>query len=1052
MPSRTRYPNDFWGKDGTDKEKIVNWPGVINGKIYREKADAKRILAELNDPGVCLFSQQLGIKMAMTFFLCTWEGMRQITENFTRKKHKPDYYEVIQGPARLVIDLEYNAHEQKSAEIFSGVHIDRMEASKRFIDMYFQEQYGITPLCEQYDSTDTEQKYSQHWLYPDVILEDHKHAGRGFIHGLADFHKKSKDSSDPMIKTLCDLVQISPKKFVWDHLIYTSDRFMRLLWSAKHPKLNKKPRVLCPIISGHKSPILDQKMTPQKTEAFFESIVSLTEDELNVEKVRERVIFLENPRIPSCKTHTHKLQQNKLLSTEAAKIDIPLYMLDFIEKNVRVRNNGGGGRMYIRRVDRGWIVGWTDAHVCCFGHTHRSNNCYQFIQDDLSHYVKKCHSSSCTHSQLRFNFTNNTPWIDNVPIKQGKINVLWSHCGSGKSTFMCKAIEKQLREDPDSRILIKSARKPLAEQQIITINAHLISLHQREPRFGWNNLLFRHYLERELGESLSDIPRLIVQMETFANMNLDMTYDLIILDEFVTILNRYKSKTMRHKREGYDKMHSLLADRHNTILVMDADFNYQADEFIRSCRNIDDLCGIHNRFKGYSHEDGYIHFVDRSIMMFRKESVHLEKVCQILFKRENEQSVDPCIIFCNEKIRMKEYADSLAKPMPDLKIKCYSSEEPLESDWHCNDTWINYDVILCSPHITVGTDFLKKHFYAVFGYATKTTITPREFYQQLARVRYTRDQYMYVFIDSRPTKNPLKTSIHGIVMDKIEGVKAPEKCTINELNTKIQRIDGRYCQTPDPTPYTFFRVRNKREIRLAYNDWEGEFRQWMAEKEVDVYQYAPLDVNIDLLDQVHKETKKHVQQERKEQYLADFASASIAEEHIQEIRDKKRNCKEITTMDRMSLEKAYLAEIYGEEEIPSQMIGRAKRLKKHIEMNKMVDTPMEESRAQAFAVNVQEISNGVDFVDLSQSHQHKLYLQNLLDIVGLNHFDDGREMHYDVIEKNMESSAAKTFIAELRVPETDLQRSSWRPNNNKNSTVCQEQPKNNPVISFMNTF
>lgn len=311
-----------------------------------------------------------------------------------------------------------------------------------------------------------------------------------------------------------------------------------------------------------------------------------------------------------------------------------------------------------------------------------------------------------------------------------------SDMGTAKTTLIIHYITKY---NP-KKILWVTHRKSLT--------CNLIS---RFKQFG-----FVSYLEIS-----DDIPphyiyqsdRLIVQLESMLLIDYyhlppdtQLKYDLIIIDECISLFNQFSSPTLKSPLNTYNYLQELIKLSKNTI-CMDADFNnrgynflYDAmidyvDEFrgdgtiIGRCKvNVKNIDVLKNNFK----------LNDKKIVITKIRTKFNKEIFDCI---ENNKKIIICSMSSKEAVF---YNELINKRFPNKKIYLYYSltGDSLKME-HFNDIdkyWKQADCVIYTSTIESGVDFNLKHFNKIFCVLQENTISQRSIFQMFNRCRKIEDK------------------------------------------------------------------------------------------------------------------------------------------------------------------------------------------------------------------------------------------------------------------------------------------------------------------------
>lgn len=300
---------------------------------------------------------------------------------------------------------------------------------------------------------------------------------------------------------------------------------------------------------------------------------------------------------------------------------------------------------------------------------------------------------------------------ENNILNEDKINILYAFLGKGKTT----AIKRLIQEKSYDKILCLSPRQAFA-------------------RFLASDFNIDCYLE---GNYNSD--KLVISVESLYKININMNYELIVIDESESILNQFSSPTMNSR---YLEIFNVLVEvikRSKKVIFADAfisnrtiNFSKSFDEKITMIKNntqptIRTAVEIpKNDFNSYLIND------------LKKKTKNY-----ICFSSKTELTSLKNILKCDEQLGLKDFNKNA------LYYYGKGNDCVFETLKNINEEWTNASIVITSPTITVGNSYsVKDHFNKVFINASPTC-NVRDTFQTQMRVRYLKDDEL---IFSLPTK------------------------------------------------------------------------------------------------------------------------------------------------------------------------------------------------------------------------------------------------------------------------------------------------------------
>ncbi|AHC02864.1 origin binding protein [Elephant endotheliotropic herpesvirus 5B] len=304
--------------------------------------------------------------------------------------------------------------------------------------------------------------------------------------------------------------------------------------------------------------------------------------------------------------------------------------------------------------------------------------------------------------------------VNNV---HSNVKIIRAPMGSGKTAAMISWL-KTINID-SARVLVISCRRSFAEELLC--------------KFETANLgRFRLYSDVE-EYSLTE-NHIIIQIESL--YRLDGCYDILILDEVVSIINQFYSSTMRHLREVDDRFISCIASCTH-LLAMDATINEPLINFLTRFKGSVRTSLILNSYVGDNFSKRRAIFLSCFTC-----DVHTNFMKTLL---ENLLDGKRICVFASTAASACFIADEIRTHFPQKKILRMTGKDKLEK----SELWDSYDVIVYNTVITVGISFEKQHFHMLFVYIHLFRNGPdmMSVYQSIGRVRYLLDQTMYIYMN-----------------------------------------------------------------------------------------------------------------------------------------------------------------------------------------------------------------------------------------------------------------------------------------------------------------
>lgn len=269
---------------------------------------------------------------------------------------------------------------------------------------------------------------------------------------------------------------------------------------------------------------------------------------------------------------------------------------------------------------------------------------------------------------------------------------------------------------------------------------------------------------------------LIVQIESLHRVCTD--YEVVILDEVMSIISQFFSKTMQKTRDVENKFFALVR-RAKFMVIMDATINRTLVDFISRIRRDASIALIINSYSGpnfarraanvcksfhrIGKSDGFLDIL-RSYLSLGK------KIC----------------VFCSTVSSAKFIHDTIRETHAEKKMLIVTAKH---GGCDSIQRWRDFDVVIYNSVVTVGLSFDVPHFHSLFIYIHLFQKGPDivSIYQSMGRIRVLIDNSMYIYINPVLIKSHEPTSPislpscgdwsmleRGIVSDSFQEFK--EKC------------------------------------------------------------------------------------------------------------------------------------------------------------------------------------------------------------------------------------------------------------------------------------
>lgn len=345
-------------------------------------------------------------------------------------------------------------------------------------------------------------------------------------------------------------------------------------------------------------------------------------------------------------------------------------------------------------------------------------------------------------------------------LSQGKVNLLKSPCGTGKTTAIKSFMEQHA--STETRIVVVTFRQTLAAKLASTLEC--------------SNYLGISSSKRI---NLEEHRRLVISVESLMRMGsssdaLSFTVplpDILILDEYCSLIEHaFNNVTLDYARRAlfFDYMFASIVSEKTTTIIADAYLTERSIGTLVSAirryqhatlQTPERIQILENLYRGRQRKILYTHCfpqwkrIHDELVKDEKERLYVFSNCKtVLDGIQNEKMVKGSVGGKDNK-ETQCYPREVTKG--DLYMSSDSSHEIKSSGSQSPDrVWVKYKHTYATPTLCAGVDFSKSYFTTTVGYAGNASTSPLGTLQQLARVRnpITGNIILYVFKSSAKPK------------------------------------------------------------------------------------------------------------------------------------------------------------------------------------------------------------------------------------------------------------------------------------------------------------
>ncbi len=385
---------------------------------------------------------------------------------------------------------------------------------------------------------------------------------------------------------------------------------------------------------------------------------------------------------------------------------------------------------------------------------------------DYKHYMRSIRRNPSTGKFMVANrsTSRNTKDYQTILLRGGM--------GTGKTTTAGQYLSDVRKDYPEAKILAISFRKMLCQKYAEDFDLELYS-----DELG-------DLYDRSIAVQLDSLERLAEKAKE-GQLNINASYEVIILDEVESILHHLNSSTMKNRLNTVFQILFHLIRECCVLLCCDADMGKRTYNFARSLRSRKVI--IQDGTTDMKIPNLQIHLnrhvaIETEFYDYLGEYEWLENLIESLFSGKR------IFFFSNNRIHMaeireyirnrtEEFGDTLAKNNPNdpridffrdlnsniMIIDGQSSDTEKKRLSDCNELWQTKQMVMISPTVGAGIDFCpeKPYFHEAYGYASSNSCSARGINQMRGRVRELIDGKCHMFIKSKSGKQTDDGKIKG---------------------------------------------------------------------------------------------------------------------------------------------------------------------------------------------------------------------------------------------------------------------------------------------------
>lgn len=308
--------------------------------------------------------------------------------------------------------------------------------------------------------------------------------------------------------------------------------------------------------------------------------------------------------------------------------------------------------------------------------------------------------------------------------------------GTGKTTFL----KQLLRDHPTWSCVSVTCRRTLASFLVEQLQLRPYGVLNRQGRTAYVDF-FRNATERHparLAIQLESLRRLRQQFRAQANTPLP-TVDLLVLDEYQSLVQQFMSETMAHKHREAFEILQWFVQRAVHVVVLDADLMCHGApwELLQLWRQAD----LHLKM-----------YLNMRLPTPRKlfRLLEYERAMALLVEDVRAGEMQLALV-ATSKLELKSVEAMLREKAPLTSSGSYTSDsqpDDMEQVTRCNDHWPTLQLVAFSPTITVGVSYegAARRVFLLLG---DSSCTPETALQMVGRFRESREVVVVVLPRTR---------------------------------------------------------------------------------------------------------------------------------------------------------------------------------------------------------------------------------------------------------------------------------------------------------------
>jgi hypothetical protein len=366
-----------------------------------------------------------------------------------------------------------------------------------------------------------------------------------------------------------------------------------------------------------------------------------------------------------------------------------------------------------------------------------SNRKYNYGIGTLKYYAKLDNPDKYEEIEA----SNDLPIYNSIKFnKPYLLNKKEEHIYDDNTNIVCKNIIDWYKSADTKTLCIKSCynsgKTKILERIFEDLNFKrilFISYRQSLTNDIYGN--FEKYKFKSYLDKIYDSNRVVCQIESLYKLesNQDTNipdYDLVIMDESESLLNHFRSDTIKEKEKTFDLMKNIIFNS-KKLLMLDGDCSNRSYTY---CDYFGKSIILENECKK-----------DKKHMIYTNHRKYFEQ--QI----ENDLKVGLKIIICSMSSKLASHYNKLYKDTYKTILHCSDSDDALKENLKdVKNFWKLFQLLIYSPSIESGVNFDMDHFDKIYVVLSTKSTSQRGLLQMMGRVRKLKDYDILVYLNNIP--------------------------------------------------------------------------------------------------------------------------------------------------------------------------------------------------------------------------------------------------------------------------------------------------------------